>query len=67
LAYGHSGFTGIWIWNDPKYKLEFIFLSNHVNPEGGSNTKLITMNVRGKVLQAVYDAMNLSEHSEKSH
>jgi len=57
LAYGHSGFTGIWVWNDPKYNLEFIFLSNHVNPEGGANTKLITMNVRGKILQAVYDAM----------
>ncbi len=57
LAYGHSGFTGIWVWNDPKYNLEFIFLSNHVNPEGGANTNLITMNVRGKILQAVYDAM----------
>jgi beta-N-acetylhexosaminidase len=57
LAYGHSGFTGIWVWNDPKYNLEFIFLSNHVNPEGGANTKLITLNVRGKILQAVYDAM----------
>jgi CubicO group peptidase (beta-lactamase class C family) len=57
LAYGHSGFTGIWVWNDPKYNLEFIFLSNHVNPEGGANTRLITMNVRGKILEAVYQAM----------
>ena len=40
LAYGHSGFTGIWVWVDPKYNLLFIFLSNHVNPEGGANTKL---------------------------
>ena len=57
LAYGHSGFTGIWVWVDPKYNLLFIFLSNHVNPEGGANTRLINMNVRGKILQAVYDAM----------
>lgn len=57
LAYGHSGFTGIWVWVDPKYNLLFIFLSNHVNPEGGSNTRLSTMNVRGKILEAVYQSM----------
>jgi beta-glucosidase-like glycosyl hydrolase/CubicO group peptidase (beta-lactamase class C family) len=58
LAFGHSGFTGIWVWVDPKYNLLFIFLSNHVNPEGGSNTKLSTLNVRGKILEAVYQAMD---------
>ena len=57
LAYGHSGFTGIWVWVDPKYNLLFIFLSNHVNPEGGANTKLSTLNVRGNILEAVYEAM----------
>ncbi len=56
LAFGHSGFTGIWVWVDPKYKLLFLFLSNRVNPDG-SNNKLINMNVRGKILEAVYQAM----------
>ncbi len=56
-AFGHSGFTGIWVWVDPKYNLVFIFLSNRVNPDGGDNSRLISLNVRGKILQAVYDAM----------
>jgi beta-glucosidase-like glycosyl hydrolase/CubicO group peptidase (beta-lactamase class C family) len=57
LAYGHSGFTGIWVWVDPKYKLLFIFLSNRVNPNGGESKELISLNVRGKLLEAVYQAM----------
>lgn len=56
-AYGHSGFTGIWVWVDPKYNLLFIFLSNRVNPDGGDNKKLITLNVRGKILEAVYQSI----------
>ena len=57
LAYGHSGFTGIWVWVDPKYDLVFIFLSNRVNPQGGENTKLITENIRGQILEAVYQSI----------
>ncbi len=56
-TFGHTGFTGIGIWVDPKYNLVFIFLSNRVNPDGGDNSKLISLNVRGKMLQTVYDAM----------
>ncbi len=57
LAYGHSGFTGIWVWVDPKYNLLFIFLSNRVNPDGGDNSKLSTLNVRGNILEAVYQSI----------
>ena len=56
-AFGHSGFTGIWVWVDPKYNLLFIFLSNRINPDGGDNSKLSTLNVRGKMLEAVYQSM----------
>ncbi len=56
-TFGHTGFTGIGVWVDPAYNLVFIFLSNRVNPDGGDNTKLASLNVRGKMLQAVYDAM----------
>ena len=54
---GIQVFTGIWVWVDPKYNLVFIFLSNRVNPNGGDNNKLINMNVRGKILEAVYQSM----------
>jgi beta-N-acetylhexosaminidase len=57
LTFGHTGFTGTCVWADPKYNLVFIFLSNRVNPEGGDNKKLLNMNVRGKIQEAVYEAM----------
>ncbi len=59
LAFGHTGFTGTGVWADPAHGLVFIFLSNRVNPEGGDNKKLLNMNVRGKIQEAVYHAMGL--------
>lgn len=57
LTYGHTGYTGTATWVDPKYNLVYVFLSNRVNPEGGENTKLITMNIRGAIEDALYRAM----------
>ncbi len=53
-SFGHSGFTGTYIWVDPKYDLIYIFLSNRVYPTR-SNTKILKMNIRTNVLQAFYD------------
>jgi beta-N-acetylhexosaminidase len=55
-AFGHMGFTGTAVWADPKYNLVYIFLSNRVDPTS-SNDKLIKMNVRTKIQQAIYDAL----------
>jgi len=54
---GHTGYTGTCIWIDPKYHLSFIFLSNRVYPNGGDNVKLLQMNIRGKMMEAIYKAM----------
>ena len=59
LTYGHTGYTGTCFWVDPKYNLVFVFLSNRVNPSGGENTKLLTLNVRGKIQETVYRALGL--------
>ncbi|MFT4154678.1 glycoside hydrolase family 3 N-terminal domain-containing protein [Parafilimonas sp.] len=56
-TYGHTGFTGIGIWVDPKYDLIFIFLSNRVNPDGGSNNKLSTLKVRMNMMETIYQSM----------
>jgi beta-N-acetylhexosaminidase len=56
-TFGHTGYTGICVWVDPKYNLLFIFLSNRVNPNGGENTKLSTLNVRGNMMETIYQAM----------
>lgn len=57
LTFGHTGFTGTCVWVDPASRFVFVFLSNRVNPDGGDNKKLLNMNVRGKLMEAVYQAM----------
>ena len=53
-TFGHTGYTGTGVWADPENKIVYIFLSNRVHPDGGTNTKLLTMNVRGKIQDALY-------------
>ena len=57
LTFGHTGYTGTCVWADPKYNIVFVFLSNRVNPDGGDNLKLSHMNIRGKIQEAIYNAM----------
>lgn len=58
-SYGHSGFTGTYIWVDPENQLVFIFLSNRVYPDA-ENNKLAGMNIRPKIHQYFYDAIQKS-------
>lgn len=52
-TFGHTGYTGTGVWADPENNIVFIFLSNRVYPDGGTNTKILTMNVRGKIQDAL--------------
>ncbi len=52
-AFGHTGFTGICVWVDPKHDLIYIFYSNRVNPTRDNN-KISSMNVRGNIQDAIY-------------
>jgi len=51
-SFGHSGFTGTFIWADPEKKLTFIFLSNRVYPSR-AHQKLYSLGIR-EVLQDVF-------------
>jgi len=55
-SFGHSGYTGTFIWMDPDTKINFIFLSNRVYPTR-KNRKLYKLNVRPAMHQAIYDAI----------
>lgn len=55
-SFGHSGYTGTFVWMDPVNEITYIFLSNRVHPTRNNN-KLSEMNIRSQILQAVYDAM----------
>lgn len=54
-TFGHTGYTGTCVWIDPKYNLVYIFLSNRVNP--GVSTKLIELNIRGRIQDVIYEAI----------
>lgn len=54
-SYGHTGFTGTMTWLDPTTDILFIFLSNRIYPDA-TNTKLIKMDVRTNIQEAIYDA-----------
>ena len=54
-SFGHSGFTGTFVWIDPDEKLIYIFLSNRVYPTR-ENSKIYSLNVRSAIQQVFYDA-----------
>ncbi len=64
-SFGHSGFTGTYIWADPEYNLVYIFLSNRINPTA-KNMKLIKMDTRTKIQQIIYDAIEDGQEAESA-
>ena len=71
-SFGHSGYTGTFVWCDPEYQLVYIFLSNRVYPTR-KNTKIGDMHVRMIIHQEIYDAIErfkikerLSDHGPTS-
>lgn len=59
-SFGHSGFTGTYAWADPENQLVYVFLSNRIHPEA-ANHKIIAANIRTRIHQIVYDAINKKE------
>ncbi len=52
-SFGHSGFTGTFVWADPKNQLVFIFLSNRVYPTR-DHRNLYKMHIRTSLQQLFY-------------
>jgi beta-glucosidase-like glycosyl hydrolase/CubicO group peptidase (beta-lactamase class C family) len=55
-SFGHSGYTGTFVWVDPQYDISYVFLCNRVYPTR-ENNKLSELNIRSNILQAVYDSI----------
>jgi beta-N-acetylhexosaminidase len=55
-SFGHSGFTGTFVWADPVHKINYVFLSNRVCPSA-ENWKIRDMNVRTNIQQVIYEAV----------
>ena len=60
-SFGHSGFTGTFVWADPKYDLVFIFLSNRVYPRR-SRGKIYELDIRPRLQEVFYDAAGIQVH-----
>ena len=56
MSFGHSGFTGTYVWADPAENLVFVFLSNRTYPDQ-DNRILIRENIRTELHQVIYDAI----------
>ncbi|MDN3665105.1 serine hydrolase domain-containing protein [Algibacter miyuki] len=54
-SFGHSGFTGTFIWADPVNDMIFIFLSNRVYPTR-ENRNIYDHNIRIHLQQTFYEA-----------
>jgi CubicO group peptidase (beta-lactamase class C family) len=55
-SYGHSGFTGTYMWADPKNNLIYVFLSNRIHPNA-SNPKIYKLDIRTNIHEAFYEAL----------
>ncbi|WP_338876053.1 glycoside hydrolase family 3 N-terminal domain-containing protein [Spirosoma sp. SC4-14] len=55
-SFGHSGFTGTFIWIEPAYNLAYVFLSNRVYPTRNNN-RISELNTRTNVVEALYQAV----------
>jgi beta-glucosidase-like glycosyl hydrolase/CubicO group peptidase (beta-lactamase class C family) len=55
-SFGHSGYTGTFVWVDPVSEISYVFLCNRVYPTRNNNL-LSDMNIRSDILQAIYDSI----------
>ncbi len=59
-SFGHSGFSGTYMWVDPAEGLVYVFLSNRIYPEA-DNTKISKMNIRTDIQETIYKAIRKSK------
>ncbi len=64
-SYGHSGFTGTFVWVDPAVKLVYVFLSNRVFPTR-ENSRIYDLNIRTSVQQVFYETGRDEDGSAKT-
>lgn len=59
-SFGHSGFTGTFVWADPEHELVFIFLSNRVYPSR-THRNIYNLNIRPKLQRVFYTSPESEE------
>lgn len=57
-SYGHSGFTGTFVWVDPEHELLYLFLSNRVYPSRSSRA-IYELGVRPTIHRIAYEELGI--------
>lgn len=55
-SFGHSGYTGTFVWVDPEKEVSYVFFSNRVYPTRNNNL-ISDLKIRTSILQAIYDSI----------
>jgi FKBP-type peptidyl-prolyl cis-trans isomerase len=55
-SFGHSGYTGTFVWADPETDLLYIFFSNRVYPTR-NNPKIYRLNIRPRIHTVLYESL----------
>ncbi|HPT21543.1 MAG TPA: glycoside hydrolase family 3 N-terminal domain-containing protein [Bacteroidales bacterium] len=55
-SFGHTGYTGTYVWIDPVNEISYLFFCNRVYPTRNNNI-VSDLNIRPEILQSVYDAI----------
>lgn len=65
-AFGHSGYTGTYVWVDPKYNLVYICLTNRVYPDDNKTFPAPKTNLRLALLDMFYQAIKQGNSLDNS-
>ncbi|MCY7352402.1 MAG: serine hydrolase [Cytophagaceae bacterium] len=58
-SFGHSGYTGTFVWMEPEQQMLYIFLANRVYPTR-NNSKISQLDIRTQFGEMIYEAIRLS-------
>jgi len=58
-SFGHSGWTGTFVWADPDLEIIYVFLSNRSYPSGeaAGKSKLVKEDIRSKIQEVIYNSI----------
>ena len=55
-SFGHSGFTGTFVWADPEQEIVYVFLANRTYPDATENV-LSREDIRANIQQVIYNSI----------
>ncbi len=56
-SFGHTGFTGIMTWVDPKTEIVYVFISNRTFPDSNATNKLSKENIREDIQKIIQESI----------